>query len=61
MSWLVGASAALFSLLLGGTIGTIAAVSGKAVDNTLMRSIDMYWPFPASCSLSYWLRLSDPG
>lgn len=46
VSWLVGASAALFSLLLGGFVGMVAAVSGKFVDNILMRFIDVVLAFP---------------
>lgn len=47
VSWLVAASAAVFSFIIGGLVGTIAAVSGRLVDGILMRLVDVLLAFPA--------------
>ena len=48
ISWSVGGATAVFSLLVGGAIGGLAAVSGPAVDGLIMRFIDIVLAFPAT-------------
>lgn len=47
-TWLVGLAAAVLSLLIGGLIGALAAVSGRFGDGVLMRLVDVVLAFPAT-------------
>jgi ABC-type dipeptide/oligopeptide/nickel transport system permease subunit len=47
VSWLIALCAAFFSLVIGGTLGATAALSGRFVDSFLMRVVDVLLAFPA--------------
>ena len=48
VSWLVALAASFFSLVFGGIIGGIAALSGRKLDGVIMRLVDIVLAFPAT-------------
>jgi len=48
VSWLVALSASFFSLVFGGIIGGIAALSAGRLDGVIMRLVDVVLAFPAT-------------
>jgi peptide/nickel transport system permease protein len=48
VSWLVAVAAATCSLLFGGAVGGVAALSGRRLDGMIMRLVDVVLAFPAT-------------
>jgi peptide/nickel transport system permease protein len=48
VSWLVALAASFFSLVFGGILGGIAALSGRKLDGLIMRLVDIVLAFPAT-------------
>jgi peptide/nickel transport system permease protein len=48
VSWLVAVAASTCSLLFGGAVGGVAALSGRRLDGMIMRLVDVVLAFPAT-------------